>query len=222
MRDDSIVMNAAGRSAKRAFDIIVSLAGLVVLFPVMVLVSMAVGLTSRGPVFYRQKRIGRHARPFLCVKFRTMTVGAASQGSVTTSADRRITAVGRVLRKLKLDELPQLWNVLTGTMSFVGPRPDVPGYADRLEGDARRILQLRPGITGPATLYFRNEEQLLSGVDDPKLYNDTVIWPKKVELNLAYLDNWSFWRDLGYIFHTLVPLKKRTTEDTENTVADHW
>jgi lipopolysaccharide/colanic/teichoic acid biosynthesis glycosyltransferase len=138
-----------------------------------------------------------------------MTTGADAQGSITTSGDVRITPIGRFLRRFKLDEYPQLWNVLIGNMSFVGPRPDVPGYADRLSGDARRILQLRPGITGPATLYFRNEEELLSSVADPKKYNDEVIWPKKVEMNLQYLDTWGFWKDIGYIFVTVLPFTKR-------------
>src|SRR5271157_123665 len=134
-----------------------------------------------------------------------MFVGSEAGGFVTAEFDDRITAAGRFLRQYKLDELPQLWNVLFGAMSFVGPRPDVQGYADKLEGDSRRILTLRPGITGPASLYFRDEERELAQSKDPKQYNDTVLWPKKVELNLDYLEHWSFWKDIGYILVTLVP-----------------
>jgi lipopolysaccharide/colanic/teichoic acid biosynthesis glycosyltransferase len=134
-----------------------------------------------------------------------MVIGAEKGGTITSANDARITPAGALLRRLKLDELPQLWNVLVGKMSFVGPRPDVPGYADKLEGAARRILALRPGITGPASLYFRNEESLLAKVNDPKRHNDEVIWPKKIELNLDYADKWSFRKDLGYILVTIVP-----------------
>jgi lipopolysaccharide/colanic/teichoic acid biosynthesis glycosyltransferase len=138
-----------------------------------------------------------------------MQMDSEKYGSITTAADNRITPVGRFLRRFKLDELPQLWNVLIGNMSFVGPRPDVPGYADKLQGDARKILELRPGITGPATLYFRNEEDLLASASNPKEYSDTVIWPKKVELNLAYLEHWGFWKDLGYLLITIFPSLNR-------------
>jgi lipopolysaccharide/colanic/teichoic acid biosynthesis glycosyltransferase len=117
--------------------------------------------------------------------------------------------VGKFLRRFKLDELPQLWNVFMGKMSFVGPRPDVPGYADKLEEEARKILELRPGITGPATLYFRNEEELLAKAENPKEFNDRVIWPKKVQLNLCYYYHWSFWRDIGYIIVTVFPALDR-------------
>ncbi len=198
-------MTPRQRIIKRSFDIAAAAAGLVVLSPLMLLVALAVRLSSAGPALFRQHRVGRHGVPFICVKFRTMTVGAERGGTVTTAADARVTAVGRLLRRFKLDELPQLWNVLKGEMSFVGPRPDVPGYADALIGDARRILELRPGITGPATLYFRNEEVLLATVDNPAAYNDTVIWPRKIELNLDYLDRWSLWRDIRYLIGTVLP-----------------
>jgi lipopolysaccharide/colanic/teichoic acid biosynthesis glycosyltransferase len=193
------------RFAKRSFDIAASLAGLLLLTIPCALLALLVKLSSKGPVFYCQQRVGRHGKTFTCVKFRTMYVGAERAGSITSAGDRRITPVGRLLRRFKLDEFPQLWNVLIGRMSFVGPRPDVPGYADTLQGDARRILDLRPGITGPATLHFRNEEELLASVEDPRRYNDEVIWPKKVELNLRYLDEWGFWKDIGYIFATILP-----------------
>jgi len=172
---------------KRTFDFFASLAGLVLLSPVMLAVAVAVRLTSPGPVLYIQTRVGRHGQLFRCAKFRTMRVGADVHGSVTTAADARVTRVGRFLRRWKLDELPQLWNVLAGTMSFVGPRPDVPGYADRLKGNDRRVLELRPGITGPATLLFRDEERLLALAKDPKAFNDAVIYPEKIRINLEYL-----------------------------------
>ena len=126
-------------------------------------------------------------------------------GTVTTAGDSRITPIGRFLRKYKLDEIPQLWNVFIGNMSFVGPRPDVTGYADRLQGDDCKILELYPGITGPATLKFRNEESLLAQVPDPQRYNDEIIFPEKVRLNLEYMDHWSFWKDIGYIIMTIMP-----------------
>ena len=125
------------------------------------------------------------------------------RSTVTTRHDPRITRVGRILRSTKVDELPQLLNVLLGHMSIVGPRPDVPGFADRLSGDDRIVLSIRPGITGPATLEFRNEEELLSSQSDPERYNREVIWPKKVELNREYVANYSFWKDFGYIWRTI-------------------
>ena len=198
-------------SIKRAFDFVASFSGLVLLSPVMLAVAAAVRLSSPGPVLYVQDRVGRQGRLFRCAKFRTMRVGADAGGSVTTATDSRITPVGRFLRRWKLDELPQLWNVLTGRMSFVGPRPDVPGYADRLHGEDRRILDLRPGITGPATLLFREEERLLALAKDPKAFNDQVIFPEKVRINREYLETASFWRDIGYILATVAPgLVKRT------------
>ena len=126
-----------------------------------------------------------------------------SGGSITVENDDRITSPGKLLRRWKLDELPTLWNVLKGDMSFVGPRPDVPGYADKLVGESRRVLEMHPGITGPATLKYSNEEKLLAGVDNPKKYNDEVIFSDKVQINLEYMDNWSFWMDIEIIFKTI-------------------
>jgi len=138
-----------------------------------------------------------------------MYCGSEAHGFVTAAGDRRVSFIGRILRRFKLDELPQLWNVLIGKMSFVGPRPDVPGYADKLTGDSRKILELRPGITGPASLYFRDEEKLLASVENPKEFNDSIIWPKKVQLNLEYYYHWSFWKDIGYILITIFPVLDR-------------
>ena len=198
-------MRRSQRILKRLFDITGAAAGLLFLFPPACILAVLLKISSKGPVFYRQQRVGRHAQLFQCIKFRTMTVGAERMGTVTTATDVRITPVGRFLRRYKLDEFPQLWNVLIGRMSFVGPRPDVSGYADKLSGEDRKILELRPGITGPATLFFRYEEQLLAGVAHPQEYNDTVIWPTKVRINMQYSENWAFWKDIAFILVTLIP-----------------
>ena len=190
---------------KRTFDFSAALAGLVVLSPLMLVLAVLVRATSSGPALFIQARVGRQGRVFRCANFRTLCTGAQAQGTVTTAADARVTPLGRFLRRWKLDELPQLWNVLAGRMSFVGPRPDVPGYADRLQGDDRRILELRPGITGPATLLFRDEERLLALAKNPQAFNDAVVYPEKVRLNREYLETGNFWRDLGYVFATVWP-----------------
>lgn len=155
-----------------------------------------------GPVFFIQIRIGKDAHPFKMVKFRSMTV-SHSGNTVSVKGESRITPLGATLRKYKLDELPELWNVLKGDMSLVGPRPDVPGYADKLEGNDRKILSLRPGITGAASLKYSHEEELLSRVEDPQRYNDEVLYPDKVRINRMYLERWSFWLDLRIIFCTI-------------------
>jgi lipopolysaccharide/colanic/teichoic acid biosynthesis glycosyltransferase len=129
----------------------------------------------------------------------------SNQNTITVATDERITSIGTFLRKYKLDELPQLWNVLVGNMSFVGPRPDVPGYADKLEGDDRKILELRPGITGPASLCYKNEEMILDKCNNPQKFNDEVIWPHKVKMNLHYYNNYSFVKDILYIIVTIFP-----------------
>ena len=170
--------------SKRLFDIIASLIGLVLFSPFALLIALLIKLASQGPIVYLQKRIGKNAELFTCIKFRTMYTGSEKQGSVTALSDARITVLGKFLRRYKLDELPQLWNVLIGKMSFVGPRPDVPGDAEKLVGDDRRILTVLPGITGPSTLYFRYEEAILAQVGNPKEYNDTVIWPFKGKTQL--------------------------------------
>jgi lipopolysaccharide/colanic/teichoic acid biosynthesis glycosyltransferase len=190
---------------KRVFDIVVSFLGLLLLWPLIVVLAIVVRLTSPGPAFYTQKRVGKGGKRFNCYKFRTMVRNADKQGSVTVGTDIRITSIGKILRKYKLDELPQLWNVMIGKMSFVGPRPDVPGYADALKGEETSILKLRPGITGPATLYFRNEEVLLTMTDNPIQFNDTVLWPFKVKINMKYLREWSFITDIEYVLITIFP-----------------
>ena len=188
---------------KRLFDITASLFGLLVLWPLLLVVAVAVRIgMPDGPVLFRQKRVGQYGRLFTLVKFRTMTVNHGGS-CVSVAGDSRITPLGAFLRRRKLDELPELWNVLRGDMSFVGPRPDVPGYADRLQGEERRILELRPGITGPATLKYRNEEELLATQTDAQRYNDEIIYPEKVRINLEYLKNRSFAGDIRIILQTL-------------------
>jgi lipopolysaccharide/colanic/teichoic acid biosynthesis glycosyltransferase len=193
------------KTSKRIFDLFFSILGLLTLWPPGILIAICIKLSSKGPVFYKQERIGRFGKPFLCVKFRTMFSGSEKLGTITAASDSRITSVGKFLRKYKLDELPQLWNVFIGKMSFVGPRPDVSGYADKLENDDARILDLKPGITGPASIYFRYEEEILANVKNAKEFNDEVIWPKKVALNLQYLIKWTLWKDICYIIITIIP-----------------
>ena len=189
---------------KWIFDRGMALVGLAVLWPVLIAVAVLIKMRMPGgPVLFTQKRVGRHGRLFTMHKFRSMTV-AHGGSSVSVAGEARITPLGAVLRKYKLDELPELWDVLVGNMSFVGPRPDVPGYADLLQGDERRILELRPGITGPASLKYRDEEELLAKVDNPVEYNDTVIFPDKVRINLYYLDHYSFIKDIQMIFCTVL------------------
>lgn len=189
---------------KTVFDRISSFLGLIFLSPLLVVVGILIYFKMPGgSVVFKQKRVGQHGRLFTMYKFRSMTV-SHSGSSVSVKGESRITPLGAVLRKYKLDELPELWNVLIGDMSFVGPRPDVPGYADKLEGESRRILLLKPGITGPASLKFRNEEELLAMQSDPKAYNDEILYPEKVRINLEYLNNWSFMYDIKIIIYTLL------------------
>ncbi len=189
--------------AKAAFDRSVSLAGLLCLSPLLAAVAIAIRIRMPdGPALFRQTRIGQGGRPFTLVKFRTMTANHGGS-TVSIAGDSRVTPLGAFLRRHKLDELPELWNVLKGDMSFVGPRPDVPGYADKLQGKERDILSLKPGITGPATLKYRDEEELLARQPDPERYNDEVLFPDKVRLNLAYLHNHTFIGDIIIILKTL-------------------
>lgn len=188
---------------KFSFDRIVSFLGLIFLFPILLVVAILIRIKMPGgPIIFKQKRVGQHGCLFTMYKFRSMTV-SHSGSSVSVKGESRITPLGAKLRKYKLDELPELWNVLIGDMSFVGPRPDVPGYADKLEGDNRRMLLLKPGITGPASLKYRNEEELLVEQENPQEYNDKVLFPDKVRINMEYLDNWSFWYDIKIIVYTV-------------------
>ena len=189
---------------KSIFDRTASFFGLVFLFPVLIVVGILIRIKMpRGPIIFKQGRVGQHGQLFTMYKFRSMTVGH-SGSSVSVKGESRITPLGAKLRKYKLDELPELWNVLIGDMSLVGPRPDVPGYADKLEGENRRMLLLKPGITGPASLKYRNEEEILAEQENPQKYNDAVLFPDKVQINIEYLDNWSFWNDIKIIIYTVL------------------
>ena len=206
---------------KWIFDRLVALIGLLCVWPILLVVAVLVKIKMPGgPAFFTQKRVGKDGKLFTCHKFRTMTV--VHHGStVSVAGDSRITPFGSTLRHYKLDELPGLWDVLVGNMSFVGPRPDVPGYADKLEGDDRIVLNLRPGITGPATLKYRREDEMISeyvakrqaeGDSRPMQeiateYNDTVIYPDKVRLNKYYYRHYSFIKDIEMIFATVLGWK---------------
>jgi lipopolysaccharide/colanic/teichoic acid biosynthesis glycosyltransferase len=188
---------------KRIFDFFSSFIGLIILLPLLIFVSLAIKIGSSGPIFFLQKRVGRDGKLFTLVKFRSMTVQQDSSNTATARGDVRITKIGAFLRKYKLDELPELWNVVMGEMSLVGPRPDVPGYADSLKGTDINMLKLRPGITGTASLKYANEEEILAAKEDPQKYNDEVIFPDKVKLNLEYYEKQSLWLDIKIIFATI-------------------
>ena len=192
---------------KFLFDRIVSFIGLLFLWPALIVVAILIKIKMPGgPVLFAQKRVGQHGRLFTMHKFLSMTV-SHSGSSISVAGEARITPLGATLRKYKLDELPELWDVLIGNMSFVGPRPDVPGYADQLQGEDRRILELRPGITGPASLKYRDEEELLATVENPQEYNDKVIYPDKIRINLYYLQHYSFVKDIQMIVCTVLGRK---------------
>ncbi len=201
---------------KRLFDLFFSIAGLIVLGPVFLVLAIWVKVSDWGPVLFRQQRIGLDGRPFWILKFRSMVVNAAAAGpGITRKGDARITRVGRILRKAKLDELPQLWNVMVGEMSFVGPRPEVPEYVARYTAEQRRVLALKPGITDLATLEFRNEEELLqkeSGNGESRneldrFYLEYCV-PRKIQLNLEYARRAGLLQDVLIILHTLFPFLK--------------
>ena len=197
---------------KYIFDRTVAFCGLLFLWPVLLVVAIMIKCQMPGPVLFVQQRVGKDGKLFPCHKFRSMSVNH-NGSSVSVAGESRITPLGAKLRRYKLDELPELWDVLIGKMSFVGPRPDVPGYADKLQGEDRIILTLRPGITGPATLKYRNEEELLATVEDPIKYNDEVIYPDKVRINRYYAEHYSFADDMRMIFCTV--LGKKMTYNNE-------
>ncbi len=206
---------------KYIFDRVVALIGLLFLCPVLMIVAIMIKIKMPGgPAFFVQKRVGKDGKLFNCHKFRSMTV-KHNGSSVSVAGDSRITPFGATLRHYKLDELPGLWDVLIGNMSFVGPRPDVPGYADKLTGEDRDVLKLRPGITGPATLKYRLEDEMISEyvakrqkegdtreVQDIAVeYNDNVIYPDKVRLNCYYYRHYSFFKDIEIIVATVLGKK---------------
>jgi lipopolysaccharide/colanic/teichoic acid biosynthesis glycosyltransferase len=192
------------RHGKRALDLVSSGLGLIALSPLFVLVSCCIKLTTRGPVFYRQVRLGKDGRKFRILKFRSMVADALKNGlGITVSGDRRVTTVGRFLRQYKIDELPQLWNVLCGDMSIVGPRPELPIYVADYTAEQRLVLSARPGITDPASLVYRHEEEILAGHEDPEQFYRAQILPDKLTRNLAYLCNVSLWGDLRIVSETI-------------------
>lgn len=199
------MINYRQKIIKRIFDIVLSSVGLVLVAIPMLILSIAIMIFSKGPIFFTQSRVGLNGKIFKCIKFRTMYIDSEKYGTITTKRDSRITPIGKIMRRYKLDELPQLFNVLIGDMSFVGPRPDVVGYADTLKEDDKIILSIRPGITGPATLKYANEEYILSKEMDPIKYNDEVIYPDKVNINKHYIYNYKFSKDVMYILWTLFP-----------------
>lgn len=192
---------------KWIFDRLASLIGLVCLSWLYLIVAILIKMKMPGgPVFFVQKRVGRCGKLVKVHKFRSMTGQKKNEAFTGIAAieTNRITPLGAKLRRYKIDELPELWDVFIGNMSFVGPRPDIPGYADQLKGDDLEVLRLRPGITGPASMKYRNEEEILASVDDPRKYNDEVIYPDKVRLNRYYLHNYSFVKDIQMIICTVL------------------
>lgn len=194
-------LNNSQEMLKRLFDLFFSFIGILIfLVPILILIVFSTISTGKFGL-YTQLRVGKHAQTFTMFKIRTMK-GIDNGLFITLKDDKRITPLGKFLRKFKLDELPQLFNVLMGNMSLVGPRPDVVGYADKLVGDDRIILNVKPGITGPATLKFKNEEDLLAKQSDPLQYNDEVIWKEKIKINKNYIKNWTLKGDLKFILRT--------------------
>ncbi|MEM6685849.1 MAG: sugar transferase [Bacteroidota bacterium] len=188
---------------KRIFDLLLSTVGLLFTGWLILIAAIIARFDTKLSSFFMQKRVGQYGKIFKVYKLRSMKNVEGIVTTVSTDKDPRITKVGRFWRKTKIDELPQLINVFLGQMSFVGPRPDVPGFADELEGDDRIILSVKPGITGPASIYFKNEEEILAAQEDPEKYNREVIWPKKVALNKEYIKNYSIKNDIYYIVKTV-------------------
>lgn len=188
---------------KRSFDLCFSFFGLIFCIPIIAISWVISAIETKSNGFFIQNRVGFNGKLIKVIKIKTMKNTNQARSSITTESVNSITKSGAFFRKYKIDELPQLWNVLVGDMSFVGPRPDVPGYADLLEGDDRLVLSIRPGITGPASLKYKNEEELLSEQPNPKQYNDEVIWPDKVSINKQYIKEYSFIKDIKYIIQTI-------------------
>lgn len=199
------------RIGKRLCDVILSLVGLIITSPLLLLCAIAIWLDSRGPTFYRQWRVGQHGTPFRIIKLRTMVQGADQRGlRLTASGDARITRVGKWLRKTKMDEIPQLLNVLCGEMSLVGPRPEVPEYVATYNSEQRQVLNFKPGITGPASLAFVDEEQWLAGQPNQEDFYTTAVLGRKLALDLLYCQEVTFWGDVRLIFGTITALATST------------
>jgi len=198
------MLSTIDKLQKRLFDIVLSVVGICMTWWLVLLAWIIASIETKSNGLFMQERIGKEGKPFFVYKIKTMNPVSGIETTVTTSEDSRITTSGAFFRKTKIDELPQLFNVLFGTMSFVGARPDVPGFADKLEGEEREILELPPGITGPASLKYKNEEELLSKQKDPERYNKEVIWPDKVEINKMYMKHWSLKKDINYMIKTIL------------------
>jgi len=199
------------RIVKRSIDIVVSVLALVVAAPLIGIAAWIAARETGVSGFFRQERVGLRGRRFLLVKIRTMRPCAENRSTVTAWGDPRITPWGRFLRRTKIDELPQFWNVLRGDMSLVGPRPDVPELMGTLAGDDRVILEVRPGITGPATLKYRHEEKLLAGQSEPDRFNQEVLFRDKVRINRRYVEGYSLYADLVCLWWTIIPTRYSDT-----------
>ena len=189
---------------KFVFDRFFAFLGLIILSPVILVIYVLHKIRMpKGKFLYKQVRIGKGGKPFKIFKIRTMADDSETLGCVSVANDERILPFGHWLRESKVDTFLELINILIGDMSFVGPRPDVPGYADKLEGDDRVILKMRPGLTGPASIKYRHEDKILAQQADPQRYNDEVIWPDKVKINREYYENWSVWKDIAILWKTV-------------------
>jgi len=197
------MLSTTDKIEKRVFDIVLSVIGIGMTWWVMMLAWIVATFETRSNGLFMQERIGQGAKPFLVFKIKTMNRVSGIDTTVTKSGDVRVSKSGAFFRKTKIDELPQLFNVLFGSMSFVGPRPDVRGYADILEGEDRIVLSVRPGITGPASLKYRDEESILAQQNNPEKYNRDVIWTDKIKINKNYVNEWSLKKDIIYIIKTI-------------------
>lgn len=188
---------------KQIFDTSISAIAIIILFPIIIIAWIIATIETKSNGLFIQKRVGKNAKLFNIYKIKTMKKVRNIKTTITSSNDIRITKSGKYFRKYKIDEMPQLFNIILGDMSFVGPRPDVEGYADKLKDEDKIIFSIKPGITGPASLKYKDEEELLAKQKDAKWYNDNVIWPDKIKINKEYIQNWSFFSDLKYIIKTI-------------------
>ena len=203
------LVSLSQKRLKRTFDFSLSILGLFFLWWVILIAWLLASIDTKKNGFFLQERIGKHSTRFKIIKIRTMLSSDFISTTVTSVDDARITNLGKLFRKFKIDELPQLINIFLGHMSFVGPRPDVPGFADCLREDDQTILSVRPGITGPASIKYKDEELLLSKQSNPEEYNMKVIWPDKVKINKQYIEEYSFLKDLSYIWITIVGVNEK-------------
>ncbi len=189
---------------KRVFDISLSLIGIILTCWLILIAWIIATIETRSNGFFLQKRVGKNLKTFNVIKIKTMRENKSNPSTITLANDERITKSGKIFRKMKLDELPQLWNIFIGEMSFVGPRPDVQGYLDSLKDEDKILFTVKPGLTGPAQLTYKKEVEILANTENPLKYNDEVIWPHKVEINKRYILEYSFFKDIYYIFKTIV------------------